>query len=301
MHVSLLALVGAFAFRSPVVDRRSGTPSMLLDGLVRSMADADEKAYLADPVDVSAVRLPDGFGGARDVCIIFHGRGGPDRETDDLIERVRTQDAAVGLERPAAVFDWQPWFSNQASRNSFHGQEVGRRLGRLLAAEAPGLRTVHVVGTSAGAWPANELCTSYIEAAAGDKQRASVHLSLTDPFTARSDRPLADGWGGRNFGASADFAEHYLNSDDIVPSSNEPLQNCYCWDVTGAAERSSFPLPGGGSTGNPVLDAGMMLLGYHNWPMGYMARHYETALDAEGRVVLPSHENLPRGAVNFVL
>ena len=89
-------------------------------------------------------------------------------------------------------------------------------------------------------------------------------LSLTDPFTARSDRPLADLWGMRNFGASADFAEQFLNSDDIAPSTNDPIPLCYVWDVTGAKERETFPLPGGGSTGNALLDAGMMLLGYHS-------------------------------------
>ena len=44
----------------------------------------------------------------------------------------------------------------------------------------------------------------------------------------------------------ADFAEHFLNRDDIVPSTSTPLPLCYCYDVTGAAERASFPLPGGG-------------------------------------------------------
>ena len=32
-------------------------------------------------------------------------------------------------------------------------------------------------------------------------------------------------------------------------------------------------------------------------PIGYLARHYETTLDADGRVVVPSHEQLPRGTV----
>ena len=275
---------------------------MLFDNLIRKYAEEDERNYLASPVDVSEIGLPAGYSGCSDACIIFHGRGGPDRETDDLLARIQSQDVAAEFDRPVAVFDWRPWFSNDASRNSYHGQEVGRRLGRLLAREAPTLRTLHVVGTSAGAWPANEMCTAYVEATtAAHAGRAHVQLTLTDPFTARHDRPLADGWGGRNFGRDADFAEQYCNSDDIVPSSNEPLANCYCWDVTSAAERRSFPLPGGGSTGNPLLDAGMMLLGYHNWPMGYMARHHQTRLDADGALVVPTHEQLPRGAVNLVL
>ena len=29
--------------------------------------------------------------------------------------------------------------------------------------------------------------------------------------------------------------------------------------------------------------------------MGYMARHYETKIDSQGRLVVPSHDELPRG------
>ena len=207
---------------------------------------------------------------------------------------MQSQDAQAAFKRPVALFDWRPWFSNEAARNSFHGQEVGRLIGQLLATEAPELRTLHVVGTSAGAWPANEVCTSYV-AAARAEERAQVMLSLTDPFCARSDRPLADPWGMRNFGRDADFAEHYLNSDDIVPSSNEPLPLCYCYDVTGAAERTTFPPPD--RTGDLVYDLIVKSLGYHSWPMGYLARHYETRLDRKGRLILPSHAEKPRGTV----
>ena len=237
---------------------------ILGDVIVRQLAAVDDKRYHSNPLDVSDVALPAECIGAKNIFLIFHGAGGPDRETDDLLERIKSQDAASNLDRAVCLFDWRPWFSTGGRRNlnSYHGQEVGRKLGRCIADAAPDLQTLHVVGTSAGAWPANEVCTAYVAVAAA-VARASVVLSLTDPFTARSDRPFADPWGMRNFGKDADFAEQYLNSDDIAPSTNEPIPLCYCLDVTGAAERASFPLPGGGSTGNPLLDAGMLLLGYH--------------------------------------
>lgn len=265
----LLALLAPPTARHAAIAQRRPVASTMkiLDDIVQKFAKEEERTYLANQLDTSGVELPAACAGAKDVFVIFHGAGGPDRETDDLLERVRTQDAAAGLERVAFVFDWRPWFSTSGRRNlnSYHGQAVGRRLGQLLASDAPDLRSLHIVGTSAGAWPANELCTSYVEeSTAARKQRAEVLLSFTDPFTARSDRPFADPWGMRNFGRDADFAEQYLNTDDIAPSTNEPLPLCYCYDVTKAAERASFSLPGGGSTGNPLLDAGMMLLGYHN-------------------------------------
>ena len=51
------------------------------------------------------------------------------------------------------------------------------------------------------------------------------------------------------------------------------------------------------SSGNFLQDLGLRLLGYHNWPIGYVARHYETRLDAGGSPMLPSHSELPRGTV----
>ena len=106
----------------------------------------------------------------------------------EMLARVRAQDAAAKFERTVALVDWRPYFESDAARISFAGQAVGRKLGHALFAEAPGLRTLHVVGTSAGAWPANEVCTAYVEAAAAaaTKSRAAVILSLTDPFTQRA-------------------------------------------------------------------------------------------------------------------
>ena len=65
----------------------------------------------------------------------------------------------------------------------------------------------------------------------------------------------------------------------------------------GCAERASFPPP---DSGNFLQDLGLRMLGYHNWPIGYLARHYETVLDAKGDPLVPSHEQLPRGTVKKV-
>jgi len=64
--------------------------------------------------------------------------------------------------------------------------------------------------------------------------------------------------------------------------------------VTRAAERKAFPPPE--RTGDFVTDFVLSALGYHNWPLGWLAQHCETVV-ADGRVVLPSHDVLPRGAV----
>lgn len=255
-----------------------------------------ETDYLASPSDISAAVLPD-FA-QKHVYLHFHGRGGPDREDTDLTERILSQDAAAGLDRFVHVFVWRRWLEGASTeRISFTGQAIGRKLGQALATRSD-LRSLHVSGTSAGGFAANECVSAYV-AAAGER-RARTRLSLFDPFCARADEvgsPWDDGQrtsGARLFGRDADFAEHYLNSDDIVPSTNFPLPLCHVYDVTRCAERASFPPP---ETGSWLQDVGLRLLGYHNWPIGYYARHHVTELDGDGSPVVPSHEQKPRGTV----
>jgi hypothetical protein len=62
-----------------------------------------------------------------------------------------------------------------------------------------------------------------------------LQLTLLDPFTQRG--VLGVNWGTRNFGKNADYAQQFLNTDDPVPSTNEPCDNCAVWDVTGPERR----------------------------------------------------------------
>lgn len=236
---------------------------------------------------------------SRDVVLIFHGAGGPDRETSDLCARIVASDAAAGLSEPryVQVFDWTRWRGGQ-DRAPFDGQAVGSRLGLQLAeaersAGASRRRTLHCIGTSVGGFTADACVSAYVRAS-DEARRATARLTLTDPFTARPGEPLGDGWGLRHFGEAADYAEHYLNTDDPVPSTNVPLPLCRVYDVTRAAERRTFKPP---SSGNWLADGAAALLLGHNWPMGYLARHYGTELDAGGRIVTPSHDEYPRGSV----
>jgi hypothetical protein len=273
--------------------RFSSQPSARIPPPVAAFTEED---YEAKPADISAAILPSFT--QRDVFLHFHGRGGPDREDADLKARVLSQDRAAGLDRFVHVFVWRDWLeATSTERISFTGQAIGRKLGQALATRTD-LRSLHVCGTSAGGFAANECISAYV--AAAGPQRATTQLTLCDPFCARANEvgaPWDDGrrtTGARLFGKDADFAEHYVNTDDVVPSTNFPLPRCYCFDVTGSRERSAFPPP---STGNLLQDLSLRLLGYHNWPIGYLARHYETRLGSDGAPVVPSHEVFPRGVV----
>ena len=252
-----------------------------------------EEDYQRDPADISRAVLPE-FS-QRDVFLHFHGRGGPDREDADLKARILEQDQAAGLDRFVHVFVWREWLEAASTeRISYTGQAIGRKIGTSLA-QRTDLRSLHVCGTSAGGFAANECVSAYV-AAAGEK-RATTRLTLCDPFCARADEvgsPWDDGLGtpgAKLFGRDADFAEHYLNvtshgilasncihpshavtrvmslriacrpqTDDIVPSTNFPLPLCHVYDVTGARTRAAFPPP---DTGNFFQNIGLRLLGYH--------------------------------------
>ena len=216
-----------------------------------------------------------------------------------MLARFRQQDAAAGFKREVIVFNWMPWFTSNTDRLSFQSASVGAALGKMLASNRD-MRSLHIVGTSAGSFAADACCSAYVAAAAvasAGYSRAAVRLTLADPFAARDGASFQSGRGAQFFGKDADFAEHYLNTDDIVPNTAVPLPLCYCYDVTGSAERKSFPPPD--KTGDVVYDFILKSLGYHSWPMGYLARHYETRVDG-GTLVWPSHQEKPRGAVEKV-
>merc|ERR1740139_1562832 len=139
----------------------------LLDGIKSAFSEktGEELAseYARSPADISGVAsaLPSAFATARDVAIIFHGSGGPDRETTQVLARFRQQDAAAGLSREVVVFDWMPWFTSNTNRLSFQSASVGAELGRSLAANRA-LRSLHIVGTSAGSFAADACCSAYV-------------------------------------------------------------------------------------------------------------------------------------------
>ena len=75
--------------------------------------------------------------------------------------------------------------------------------GATLAGAAPGLRSLHIVGTSAGSFAADAMASAYVRAREG-RQRAGVRLSLADPFTARDGDDFNTGRARRICGREAE-------------------------------------------------------------------------------------------------
>lgn len=228
--------------------------------------------YGSHPTPIAQLRPTDKY----DV-IIFPGAGGPDQYTSALQESILRSDKKKGVVRQVVVYDWQQWRGNFL-RAAFDSQLVGAAVGGQLAQNA-GLKNVHAIGISVGAFAADSCLKTYKSLA--QQPSASTHLTLLDPFTSKG--PFGYGWGLKNFGLGADVVEDYLNSDDPVPTTNDPVSNAFTLDVTSSQAKRSF-----------VGDS------YHSWPVAYLASHWTTEVDEKGDILEPASEKVPKGTVVVV-
>ena len=200
----------------------------------------------------------------RTAVLLFHGSNG--REDANVLALERRLRALVGGVSGVEVrlYVWSP-HSDTKFRAAANGEHVGRLLGEELG-RMPALQAVHLIGHSAGAYIPDGLCEALKKASAG---RVRVDVTYLDPIGFKG--ALDSGWGARHYGQCADYAEAYINTDDIVPATNTPLEHAWNVDVTEAGKRSGFN------------DGG------HRWPL----RYYEQMLTAEE--ALPgAHEHAQR-------
>jgi hypothetical protein len=205
---------------------------------------------LADPAT--------GWDEVEDVTLVFHGAGGQDQYTDELMKNLEAPRGRGGKSYEAIV-DWSA-VSGNILQASFNGQRVGRETASLLLSKlryrngTPGeernkCNTVHVIGISVGAFAADS-CVTQIKKVLGTRaNEVNVQLTLLDPFLQRG--VIGVGYGTKTFGRSADYAQQYMNTDDPVPSTNDPCTNCACVDVTALRPKEIFG---------------------HDWPLVYYAR-----------------------------
>eukprot|EP00555_Chaetoceros_dichaeta_P008168 CAMPEP_0198273936 /NCGR_PEP_ID=MMETSP1447-20131203/58485_1 /TAXON_ID=420782 /ORGANISM="Chaetoceros dichaeta, Strain CCMP1751" /LENGTH=390 /DNA_ID=CAMNT_0043967829 /DNA_START=11 /DNA_END=1183 /DNA_ORIENTATION=+ len=184
------------------------------------------------------------------------------------------------------TFDWSEYRGSQITA-AFDSEVVGEALAHSLWKEKNemqsqlgadddegagiSLTSVHSIGISVGAFAsqafAATICqlrntdtnTDMVDAPQKENNELQyVRLTLLDPFCSRGIWGL--NYGATHFGTGGiDYAEQYLNTDDPVPTTNDPLPLCACVDVTGVLERESFVLPEGETM--------------HCWPLVYFARY----------------------------
>lgn len=205
----------------------------------------------------------------RTLVLLVHGSGGREEPTLMALER-RARELLADRDGVTVLrYIWSP-YSDARFRASANGQRAGTLLGAALA-RLPALAGVHVIVHSAGAYLPEAMCAE-LRRAAGRPVR--VDMTFLDPIGFRG--VLDTGWGVRNYGACADYAEAIINTDDPVPATNSPLQQAWNVDVTAAGKASGFT--GGG----------------HRWPVQY---YLENVTAAELLPGAHSHAERPRGGV----
>ena len=220
-----------------------------------------------------------------EVTLVFHGAAGQDQYTDELMANLRAKCARKT--QYVAMIDWSALSSN-ILQASFSGQRVGREAARRLlerccnggntSSSSKGtchLKRVHLIGISVGAFAADEACAA-IKNQLGEN--VQCQLTLLDPFQQRG--VVGTGYGNGNFGKTADYAIHYLNTDDPVPSTNEPLtKHCAVVDITKLRPEEIFG---------------------HDWPLVYYSGIEKRRQNIGGGNVLgfvPEEDRLAPGTV----
>eukprot|EP01038_Epipyxis_sp_PR26KG_P013332 gene13332-17875_t len=199
------------------------------------------------------VTLPS-IGESSSITILFPGAGGPDANTDRIIDSIKT--SSRDGDSISIIYDWGKWSKNLV-RASFNGEHIGSKLGKQLGM-LDNIENIHIIGVSVGSFCANSCAKEFlriqqIKDKTKTKNMPMCRLTFLDPFTARGLFQIK--YGLKLFGKYVKYCESYLNTDDPVPFTNEPLVNSINFDVTKSSQRNSFD----------VLPMDNM----HSWPAGY--------------------------------
>ncbi len=184
----------------------------------------------------------------RDLIIVIHGSFGAD---DPSVQRLHQRFLALAGTRPETQvvrYVWAP-HANTFLRAAARGQRVGDRLGGPLAALP--LRRLHLVAHSAGAYLLDPLCEALRKDWPAGSPMPVITMTFLDPIGIHG--LWETHWGAQNHGRCADYAEAWLNFDDAVRATNEPLARAWNIDVTGAPARQGYARSG------------------HAWPVDYYA------------------------------
>lgn len=177
---------------------------------------------------------------ASHLILIAHGvRDGPltwSRGLRDLFRGRQRDDTKV------ISIDWNP-YSEDVFRCAISAKRIGRKIGGLITGQEQ-IESLHLIGHSCGAFVIYGMCREVKYRSA----RITIQSTYLDPLSVYG---LYWDYGIDNFGDCADFADGYIDVEDDVPGSNQPLSHAFTVDVTPARIKHGIGI-------SP-----------HNWPTVY--------------------------------
>mmetsp|Transcript_25393 Transcript_25393/g.27760 ORF Transcript_25393/g.27760 Transcript_25393/m.27760 type:complete len:279 (-) Transcript_25393:54-890(-) len=226
--------------------------------------------------------------------IIFPGFGGTDENTDRLQKEIQKSDQDRNEKRFVTVYDWSKW-RGETLRAAYNSKVVGKTIGRQLAyhhQQVTPLKELHVIGISVGAFAADSCINEYqrivglsMETDGGKEKQnpTKTRLTLLDPFTSLGI--FGAGYGKKYFGRTSDYCEHFVNTDDPVPFTNDPLPHAMNFDVTQSKDRLSYQPPPGDNM--------------HSWPAAFYGLKWRSIIDprVSNNLFRSTHVINPRGTI----
>lgn len=228
----------------------------------------------------------------RDITVIFHGAGGEDAYTDDLLKTLCKSIDGDGT-NIVKMINWEA-DSADILQASVKGAKIGKELAKTLCSSiyasgdsnASRVTNIHAIGISVGAFAAD----SFLDALSKENKSTAkkkntpvknfhCQLTLLDPFQQKA--VLGVGYGNKYFGIAdrgVDYAQQYLNTDDPVPSTNAPLQHCATIDVTALRPPEIFG---------------------HDWPLVYYTEELKRNANA-GNGIVPADKQSSRGSLKIL-
>lgn len=180
--------------------------------------------------------------GTEEVVVLVHGKGDSASSWADGFA-AELEASILSPDQQAVTVEWGE-YSNDLFRCTLNARRIGRTLGEKLS-EHKKIKRLHLIGHSAGSFVVYGICEKIKELAAD----VFIQTTYLDPVSIYGGMDW--GYGKRNFGNCADISDAYLDHEDGVPGSDEPLDHPHTFDVTALKKTAGF-------TGLP-----------HLWPISY--------------------------------
>ena len=207
--------------------------------------------------------------GTVELYLLFHGTNGSAEKHWLSLSRALGKGATNKQIIQVENILWAPWSDNMF-RASAHGESIAYELAQSIA-QWQSLKKIHLFAASAGSYLPEPFCEA-IRTVHGNK--IAIVMTYLDPIGIKGSWDFS--YGYRNYGACADFAEVYLNTDDSVPGTNAPAIQAFTVDVTTAPGRNEFSADG------------------HVWPVQF---YIDTLEKNNGSPVSRDHSRFPLGEV----
>ncbi|MBU0486080.1 MAG: alpha/beta fold hydrolase [Proteobacteria bacterium] len=166
-----------------------------------------------------------------ELIVLVHGKGdSPSSWAEGFA--LDLESSLLNDQQQVVIVDWGA-YSKDLFRSTLNARRIGHDLGQKLSAQK-NIKRLHLIGHSAGSFVVYGMCEAI------KKRNGNIFIQTTylDPVSIYGG--VNWGYGTRHFGSCADISDAYIDRDDTVPGSNEPLQHPHTFDVTALKEAAGF-------------------------------------------------------------